>query len=124
MAKIKITLTKEHIKLINSFKFNSFNDQQFGFDTINPYGGDYLFEDLALILGYWDKHTKGTENDFDGRKYGLDVENKMLELHTYIMDNIDYIISIIWQNLEQGIKPGIYTTNSNKNEWIYYEIIN
>ena len=38
------------------------------------WGGSYLFEDLAIILGFYDGHIKGTEGDFEGRRYPPEKE--------------------------------------------------
>lgn len=122
MAKIKIKLTDEHIKLIKEFKVERFNDIQVGFDTINPYGGTYLMEDLAMILGYWDKAIENTENDYDGRKFGLENEVKMYEIHGYLMDNFEFILSIIIQFAVTGIKPGLYTSLDYNINWTYSEL--
>jgi len=122
MAKIKLNLTSDHIKLIKNFKFTKIDDYKLSLDVWSPYGGDNLMEDLAIILGKWNDFTPGTENDFDGKKFGLEVETEMLALHTYVVDNIDYIISLIFQFIEVGLKPGIYSTISYKIDWKYGEL--
>lgn len=123
MAKIKITLTEEHIKLLKEFRNTQIDDIYVGYDTINPYGGSYLMEDIAMILGYWDKAIPGTENDYDGRKFGIENEQKMLDIHTYLMDNIRFVFSIVFQFMEIGIKPGLYTSLDNDLNWTYSQII-
>lgn len=122
MAKIKIKITKDHLKLIKQFKVETINDYKTGFDIINPYGGMYLMEDLAMILGYWDKAVEGTEKDYDGRKFGIDNEIKMLEIHTYVIDNINFILSILIQFSDKGIKPGLYTSLDYDLNWTYSKI--
>lgn len=119
MAKIKINITEDHIKLIKEFKVEKINDTYTGFDTINPYGGDYLMEDLAMILGYWDKAVDGTEKDYDGRKFGLDIEQKMLDIHMYLMNNLEFILTIITQFIMTGVKPGLYTAIDYNLHWEY-----
>ena len=121
MAKIKVILTETHINLIKNIKFEKIGDYKFGMDIYNPYGGDFLFEDLAMIFGIWDKFTPGTEYDFDGKKYGYDVEKDMLEHHNYIIENIDLIFIILKQHITTGIKPGVYSTTSGKMDWKYNE---
>lgn len=119
MAKVKINLTEEHIKLIKEFRIERIDDIYIGFDTINPYGGSYLMEDLAMILGYWDKAIEGTEKDYDGRKFGIENEQKMLSIHTYLMDNMEYILSILTQFITTGVKPGLYTATDYNLRWDY-----
>lgn len=122
MAKIKIKLTEEHLKLIKSFTIERINDIHIGFDTINPYGGNYLMEDLAMILGYWDKATIGSELDYDGKKFGLENEIEMIKIHSYLMDNFSYVMSIIIQFATEGIKPGLYTSIDYNINWTYIPI--
>lgn len=121
MAKIKIELKDEHIKLIQNFKFNLVKDTDIVLDTYSPYGGDFLMEDLAMILGHFDKSVPHTELDYDGKKFGLELETEMWSYHIYIMDNIEYIISIVLQYLNDGVKPGVYTAITNILEWKYTE---
>jgi len=122
MAKITLKLEEKHIQLIKHFKFGKIDDYIMNIDMWNPYGGDYLMEDLALIFGYWDKHTPGTELDFDGKKYGFDIETEMLGYHTYVADNIGLIINLIFSFIETGLKPGIYSTIDYKLDWKYSEL--
>lgn len=119
MAKIKITLNEDHIKLLKEFKITSINDIYVGFDTFNPYGGSYIMENIAMILGNWDKAIDGTEKDYDGRKFGLELEQEMLNKHIYIIDNFEYILSIMVQYITEGVKPGTYTAINNQLIWDY-----
>ena len=121
MAKIKINLNEKHIKLIERFVVERFNDIHVGFDSINPYGGDYLMEDLAMMLGYWDKAVEGTEKDYNGRKFGLDNEQEMIEVHNYLMERMTFILSILIQFATEVIKPGIYTSLDYNIFWEYKE---
>lgn len=123
MAKIKIRLNEEHIKLINNFKVERINDIHIGFDTINPYGGSYLFEDLAMILGFWDKAIENSENDFIfGRRFGIDNEKIMIDVHNYLMDNFEFILSIIIQfSCSGGVKPGLYSSVDYNINWTFEE---
>lgn len=119
MAKIKIKLTEDHIKLIKYFKFERIDDYHTGADTINPYGGTYLMEDLAMILGYWEQAKPGTEKDYDGRKFGLENEQKMMDIHQYLMDNMNFVLSIIVQFIETGVTPGVYSSVDYCLNWEY-----
>lgn len=121
MGKIKIKLTENHIKLIQNFKFEKIDDYKFGVDYVNPYGGSFLMEDLALILGYYDKYTEGTEFDIDGRKYGYEIEREMINLHNDIVDNIFYIFSILQNFINIGLKTGVYTCNERDLIWKFEE---
>ena len=121
MAKIKIKLSENHIKLIKNFKIETIDDYHVGFDTINPYGGQYLMEDLAMILGYWDKAVAGTENDYDGRKFGIENEQAMIEINSYLMDNFSLILSLLIQYSTTGIQPGTYVSVDYNVKWTLCE---
>jgi len=121
MAKIKIKLTEDHIRLIKNFRAERVNDIHTGVDTINPYGGSYLMEDLAMILGYWDKAVEGTESDYDGRKFGLENEQIMIDTHNYLMERMPFILTMLFQFVDEGIKPGLYTSLDYNIFWEYKE---
>lgn len=121
MAKIRIKLTDEHIKLIKEFRIENIGDNHVGIDTIEPYGGAFLMEDLALILGFWDSSIEGTEKDYDGKKFGLENEQYMIDIHMYLMDNIQYILSILLQFSSEGIKAGIYSASGRYLKWTFSE---
>ena len=80
MALKKITLTEEHIKLLQAIKFESFvfdGDSRngrigWGIDQYGPWGGNYPIEDIALILGHFQDAIPGTENDYDGWKFPIE----------------------------------------------------
>lgn len=106
----KLTLTEEHIKLIRMIDFedDDVNDK-LTIDKINPYVLSGRLEDLALVLGYSDKAIKGTENDPEGAAFPDDIEEHILSIHHYIVDNLYYIESLIHQMIFEGkITPGTY----------------
>lgn len=51
----RLKLTEDIISLISNFRFKKINDKMSGFDTYDLYGGTYLYEDMALILGKFDQ---------------------------------------------------------------------
>lgn len=60
----RITLTKEHLKLIPFFYEQEEGDNKIVFDKTHLYNlGSHLLEDLAMILGYNDSAINGTEED-------------------------------------------------------------
>jgi hypothetical protein len=77
MAYKKITLTEDHIKLLQAIKFETFvfdGDSRngrigWGIDQYGPWGGNFPIEDIALILGKFNECIPGTENDYNGRKF-------------------------------------------------------
>lgn len=119
MAKIRIELNEQHIKLIKNFKPLIIDDYHVGYDSINPYGGDHLVEDIAMILGHWGKAIPGTERDYDGRKFGIELEQEMLELNEHLMRNFRFILSMMGQFIEEGIKEGEYTAIDTILDWTF-----
>lgn len=71
----RITLTKEHLKLIPFFYEQEEGDNKIVFDKTHLYNlGSHLLEDLAMILGYNDSVIKGTEEDPDGKAFPDEIE--------------------------------------------------
>lgn len=139
MARIKVVLTEEHLKLIKNFRIQKLNvlnvkngvedwtDKYYGIDTYGLFHGSHLYEDMAQILGVADQVIKGTEEDIDGPKYPKELMDKFIELDEYILDNILNIEEIVHQfccktdekgNIV-GVKPGIYTCKDNEHIWKY-----
>ena len=120
MAKKSITLTEEHIALLKNLNFKKLDlirgrkvniDEEemfFGYDTYDIYRGTFLFEDMAHILGYADQVIKGTEEDPDGPKYPYELQQHMLDLDAYIVDNLIDIENLIHQRIDKGgIQPNV-----------------
>ena len=132
MARISVTLNKEHIALIKNFNFNKLNvfdnkecikeeleQKYYGIDTYSMYGGTFLYEQMAYILGYQDKAIEGTLEDFDGPKYPKEIMDKFNELDFYIVNNITNIEEILHQFCDVGIKEGKYSCRDNEHIWKY-----
>ena len=129
MAKIKVTLTDDHIALIKNFRFNKLKaqtttpwedeDRYYGVDTYGIYGGTFLFEDMAIILGKQDKMIPGTQEDVDGPKYDEDTTKYLKELDEYICMHIQDILEITHQFCITGLKPGTYTCLDYVRIWSY-----
>ena len=124
----KITLTEDHLKLISAMKFEAFDfDAEtrngrmgWGIDQWNLFGGTYVLEDVAMIIGKFDKYIKGTEEDPMGRHYPQELEEYMWELYRYIWDNMEYIIDMILYYITRGgLKPGTYKYTQNLKTWEY-----
>lgn len=129
MAKIKIVLTEEHLALISNIHFGKLPEisekEQYiswGIDFNSLYGGSYLFEDIAYILGKYDERIEGTEEDAMGPQFPEELENHMYELHCYIVENIEYIEDLIhYYSNKGGLKVGTYTCNDFNKIWKYTE---
>ena len=130
----RITLNEDHIALIKNIKFVPFefdgtdsnNDSVntirrfgWGIDQYNLFGGTYVLEDVALILGQFDKFIPGTEEDPLGRQYPKELEDYWWGLYQYIWDNMEYIISLVfWGISNGGLTAGTYKCKSEHKDWI------
>lgn len=121
-----IKLTNEHLKLIESIKFESFvfdSDSKngrigWGIDQYSLFGGTYAMEDIALILGKWNEYIPGTENDAMGRKYPQELENHMWDLYDSIWRNIEDIMKLVlYFSNKGGLTPGEYKFDYENNVW-------
>ena len=79
----------------------------YGIRTDSLYGGTYLYEDMALILGKTDRVVKGSEEDPMGAVYDEETMNYFKELDTFITTNLKDIFTIMIQFCTEGIRPGV-----------------
>lgn len=118
--KLKIELNEDLIKLIQNFNFKQLKSACFGLDTYDLFGGTYLYEQMANILGYSDKVIPETIENPLGALYEEEYQLKMEEYDTYILDNLVFIEEILHQFCNKGgIKPGIYTALDRNRIWDY-----
>lgn len=113
----KITLNDDHLRLIEKlnieefyFGENSRHDRLgWGFDQWNLFGGTFVMEDCALILGHYGDFIPGTEDSPLGKQYPKELEDYWWKLYTYIYTNLKLIIKLILQfSSTGGIKAGTY----------------
>ena len=107
MAKLTLTFNEDHIKLIQNFRTRQLDDANFTIDTYDLFGGTYLYEDMAQILGLMDKVIPGTMEDADGPKFDEDTQLYLNELDGFIVENIQNIEDILHQFCHDGIQPGV-----------------
>lgn len=126
MAIKKLTLTEDHIALIQNIKFEAFDfgdnlkDKHYGWgiDQYSLFGGTYAMEDIALILGKFDQYIKGTEDNPMGREYPKELEDYWWGLYDYIYSNMEYVISLVfWSIRNGGLEPGTYVCIDTIKEW-------
>ena len=126
MATIKITLTKDMLSLISNIHFNKLPDVttekkqelNWGIDFFSLYGGSYALEDIAYIIGRYDEHIKGTEEDPMGPRFPKELEDYMWEMHSYIVNNIEYIESLVhWYSNKGGLTEGTYKCKDYEKIW-------
>ena len=115
----RITLTPEHIKLISLISFNEDekNDTLF-IDKSDPYELSGRLQDIAFALGYKDKAISGTEEDPEGAAFPDDIEEHLLDVHHYIVNNLYFIETLIHQfAFNGGITPGTYMCIDTEGIW-------
>lgn len=89
-----------------------------GIDKYGMFGGSYVLEDIALLIGKWNEAIPGTELETGGRRYPQELEDYMFELYQYIVDNMVYIESLVHTFCTKGgLTPGTYTCHSNELDW-------
>ena len=91
-----------------------------GCDQWGLFGGTYLLEDMAMILGYYDQAVENSENFPNGRRFPDELEEKMYSLYDYICNNLDDIFTLVLTFIgDGGLKPGTYVSDGYK--WKFKE---
>lgn len=86
-----------------------------GCDQWNLFGGTYVLEDIAMILGCFDKAIENTETLATGRRFPEELEEEMYSLYEYICDNMEDIFNLILTFIGNGgLTPGTYVYNDYK----------
>lgn len=115
---VKIKITEDHIKLIQGLNPTRDDKDNVVYSVNSLWGGSYLFEDMALILGFYDEQIQGTEEDYTGRRYSEDKEKYMLSLYDWFKANLLYIESLVHQfSFKGGLTPGVYKCIDYQLNW-------
>lgn len=128
MAVLTVTFTDDILKLVSHINFTAFpadrnaweNQEKltWGIDFNSLYGGSYVFEDVSRIIGLYDKHIEGTEDDPFGVQFPKELEDYMWEIHRYVVDHIQDIEDLVHQFVNRGgLVPGTYKAKSNERIW-------
>lgn len=117
--KITINLTEEHIKLIKTLRFEKFDENRYGVDNYSFWGGTYLYEQMALILGYQDKVLPETIESPMGARYEEEVQKHLEELDSFFVEHIVDVEDILHQMCDVGLKVGKYSCLDNIRIWKY-----
>lgn len=116
----RLTFTKDHIKLLKLLKFEyDEKEETLLLEKFNPYILPGRLEDLAMVLGFKDKMIPGTEEDAEGGAFPDDIEDYLLEVHKYIIDNLHDIEVLIHQKAfeKDSITPGTYKFVETEGVW-------
>lgn len=108
---LKIKLLKD-INDETMNEINNFNPHEhigWAIDKYNLFGGTYVLEDVALIIGKWNEFIPGTEYEPTGRRYPEELEEYMYGLYEYIVDNMVLIEGLVHNYaLKGGLTAGTY----------------
>lgn len=115
----RLTLTDEHIRLISFIHFEeNENTRSLLVNLDDPYELSGRLQDIALVLGYQDKAIPGTQNDPEGAAFPDDIEEHLLSVHRYVIENLYYIESLIHQMFfKEIITPGTYKCIDIEGVW-------
>jgi hypothetical protein len=118
---IKLTFTKDHLKLIPFLFMQEMDDDNVGIDRNIIFNmGSHLIEDMAIFLGMEDKAIESTKYDADGRAFDEDTTNYLLSLFDFFNDNLYYIETLIHQfAVKGGLKEGTYSALDNELIWTF-----
>lgn len=132
MAIKKIKITEDKLRLISNLNFQQFEIEKnssdahcrWGIDQYSIFGDGFLFEQVALCIGKFDRFIKGTEEDYNGRKYPKELEDYMWSLYCEICDEMEYIESLVHYYISRGgLKIGTYKCKDYEASpcWTYTE---
>lgn len=89
-----------------------------GINQWNLFGGTFVMEDVALILGHFGDYIPGTEESPMGKQYPKVLEDYFWECYLYIVENIVPIFNLILYYIDKGgIMPGTYKLNTANYNW-------
>jgi len=128
MALKKIELTEDLLKLISNIHFQDVptppedDDTRetitYGIDYNSLFGGNFLCEDVSMILGRYDERIEGTEENPLGVQFPIETENYFWELYTTIIENIEPIEELVHQfSNKGGLVPGVYVSKGYDHIW-------
>lgn len=93
-----------------------------GCDQWGLFGGTYVLEDIAMILGYYDQAIENSENMASGRRFPKEIEDKMYSLYDFICENMDDIMNIVFSHINKGgLSEGTYEFKDG--EWKFLNIV-
>ena len=110
----QLVRAKDKIMLISDLK----ECNAWGINQWNLFGGTYVMEDVALILGHYEDFIPGTEESPMGKQYPKELEDHWWDLYLYIVNNMTDIINLILQFVDNGgISAGEYIFDKKNYCW-------
>lgn len=119
MKKNRITLTEDILKMVSALSTQKIDiPSDFGYGNYIIamqdnclYGGSDVLEDVSRILGLYDKHIEGTEENYNGIQFPEDIEKYIYDNHEFIVKNISVIETLVhYYSNKGGLTPGTYNT--------------
>lgn len=96
----------------------NYGDNHYGIDLYQLYGGTYLYEQMAYILGKTENVIPETLEDPLGPSYDEETMKHFIELDSFIREHISDIFEILLQFCTEGIQPGVeYWCYDNEHIW-------
>jgi hypothetical protein len=121
IRKDKVQYANETFETVSPVEIHSsqdFGDNLYGLDTYSLWGGTYIYEDIAYIIGKMDKVVEGTLEDPDGPKFDEETTEYMDGLASFIIENLQNIEEILHQFCTDGIQPGVtYSCKPSEHIW-------
>lgn len=85
-----------------------------GVDQYNLFGGTFVLEDVARIIGRYDRYVEGSKEDPMGADFQDEDKDYMWGLYKYIWDNMEYIFDLLlFFSSDGGITSGTYILNKD-----------
>lgn len=110
----KLINVQEHLENLSDKK----ECHAWGINQWNLFGGTYVMEDIALILGHYGDFIPGTEESPLGKQYPKELEDYWWGLYLYIVENLVLIMSLILNYFDKGgITPGEYKVDTKGMVW-------
>lgn len=102
--------------ILDDYRINI--DSIYGVDNFALFGGTYLWEQMAYILGLQDHVIKGTEDDPMGPKFPEEDMEYMRDLDAFIVTHLEHIFQLLIQFCTTGIQAGVtYWCYDNEHIW-------
>ena len=121
-----LELTKDVLYLISNIRFQDMpsdnkETMQYAIDMNNIFGGNFLYETVAYITGYYGNTIiKGTECDAMGPDFIEEAKSYFYALSSYVYEHVDDIENIVHQFIiDGGLKEGTYVYSAKTGLWKY-----
>lgn len=110
----KLVKVQEHLENLSDKK----ECHAWGINQWNLFGGTYVMEDVALILGHYGDFIPGTEESPLGKQYPKELEDYWWGLYLYIVENLVLIMNLILNYIDKGgVTPGEYKVDTKGMIW-------